>query len=107
MDEKRYHTLADATLARLFDQLDAAYESGALDELELEGGILTILAPSRRTYLLTKHAPTQQLWYASPILGGLHFSYDATTEQWRLPDGRALSDILRGELASEQIEVVL
>lgn len=107
MDDKRYHAITDATLMHCLDQLEEAYESGTLDELDLEGGILTIKADSGRTYLLTKHAPSQQLWYASPISGGLHFSFDESNQVWQLADGRRLYDILRAELKSETVEVVL
>jgi iron donor protein CyaY len=107
MDEKHYHAAADATLTRCFDALDEAYASGKLDEVELQGGILTLCSPSGRTYVLSKHAPTQQLWYASPNLGGLHFRYDAVAERWQLPDGRTLHDVLAGELAGESITVTL
>ncbi len=107
MDEKRYHAIADATLAHCFDQLDDAYESGAIADLDLQGGILSIHLYPNRTYLLSKHAPTLQLWYASPISGGLHFSFIEGQQHWQLPDGRLMYDILRTELKSEGIEVVL
>jgi CyaY protein len=107
MDEKRYHAIADATLMHCFDQLEDAFEAGAIDELELQGGILTIRSLTGRTYLLTKHAPSLQLWYASPNLGGLHFTFDEDTKRWKLPDARLLYDILCSELAGENIAVVL
>ena len=107
MDEKRYHAIADATLMHCYDQLEDAFEAGRIDELELQGGILTITTVSERTYLLTKHGPSQQLWYASPILGGLHFTFDEGVQRWLLPDGKWLYEILRGELLAEQVEVVL
>ena len=107
MDEKRYHAIADATLTHCYDQLEDAFEAGIIDELELQGGILTITAISGRTYLLTKHAPTSQLWYASPLLGGLHFRFDEGAQRWLLPDDQWLYEVLRNELAAEQVEVVL
>lgn len=107
MDEKHYHAIADATLMHCFDQLDDAFESGGIDDLELQGGILTIRAQSGHTYLLTKHAPSLQLWLASPVSGGLHFRFDENEQSWTLPDGQRLYDILRAELKAETIEVVL
>jgi frataxin-like iron-binding protein CyaY len=102
-----YHAIADATLMHCYDQLEDAYEAGTLDDLDLQGGILTISTVGRRTYLLTKHAPSLQLWYASPNLGGLHFTFDEGEQRWLLPDKRWLYEILRGELNAEQVEVVL
>ena len=107
MDEKRYHAIAEATLMHCYDQLEDAFEAGALDELELQGGILTIGCASQRIYLLSKHAPSLQLWYASPLLGGLHFSFDEQAQHWHLPDGQRLYDILRNEMNNEQVMVVL
>lgn len=107
MDEKRYHAVADATLMHIYDQLEDAFEAGTLDDLDLQGGILTIQAASGRIYLLTKHAPSLQLWYASPILGGLHFSFNEGEQRWALPDARTLYEVLRGELRNEGVEVVL
>ena len=107
MDEKHYHTIADATLMHCYDQLDDAFEDGKLDDLDMQGGILTIKAASGRTYLLSKHGPSKQIWYASPTLGGLHFSYHADAQHWALPDGRILNEVLRAELKNEGIEVML
>lgn len=107
MDETHYHAVADATLAHCFEALDAAYAKGTLDELELQAGILTIRTLSGKTYILSKHAPTQQLWYASATLGGLHFRFDEAVQHWQLLDGRMLYDTLASEMASESITVCL
>jgi iron donor protein CyaY len=107
MDDKRYQAAADATLMHCYDQLEDAFEDGRLDDLDVQGGILTINTLSGRTYLITKHAPSQQLWYASPVLGGLHFSYHEGEQHWALPDGRTLNEVLRSELKNEGVEVVL
>lgn len=107
MDEKRYHAVADATLMHCFDQLDDAFEAGSIDELELQGGILTIQTLSGRSFVLSKHAPSMQLWYASAVLGGLHFTFDEGSQCWRLADGKQLYEVLRGELQRESVEVVL
>jgi iron donor protein CyaY len=107
MDEKHYHAMADATLAHCYDRLEDAFEEGALDDLDYQGGILTIKAPSGRTYLLTKHAPSLKIWYASSILGGLHFSFNDTAQHWALLDGRTLYAVLREELKDEGVAVML
>ncbi|MES2984008.1 MAG: iron donor protein CyaY [Pseudomonadota bacterium] len=107
MDEKRYHAIADATLMHCYDQLEDAFEAGAIDELELQGGILTIKTMSGRTYLATKHAPSMELWFASPVSGGLHFTFNESDQRWQLPNGTLFYELLRGELLAENIEVVL
>jgi len=107
MDETRFHAIADATLAHCFDQLEDAFEAGEIEELELQGGILTIVTGTGRTFLVSKHSPSRQLWLASPVSGGLHFSFVEQEQCWRLPDGSNLYDLLRAELSAEQIAVVL
>lgn len=106
MDQTRYHAIADATQMHLLDQLEDAYEANLLEELDLHQGILTIMVGGA-TFLISKHAPSQQLWLASPISGGLHFSFDMDAQSWKLPDGTALYDLLRNELDQHGIKVVL
>lgn len=107
MDETRYHTIVDATLLHCYDQLEPAFDSGAIDDLDLHDGILTIVTLSNTTLIINKHTASRQIWLASPRLGGLHFSYDAIHQQWHLPDGTLFYDLLRRELATHSIEVIL
>lgn len=106
MHETAFHPLADLVLQRCFAGLEAAYDSGALEDLELQNGILTLVTASGKTLVLSKHAPTCQLWLASPISGGLHFVYDASTERW-VTRGEELYSLLTRELASQHIMVTL
>jgi frataxin len=88
MDESRFHKIADATLARLAEALEAA---DPLD-VELQGGILTIALADGRQYVLNKHAPNRQLWLASPISGASHYAADA--------EGRWIGTRGQGDLAA-------
>ncbi|MCE3005418.1 MAG: iron donor protein CyaY [Alphaproteobacteria bacterium] len=97
LDETDFHRRADATLAAILDRLEPRYEAGALEELELHSGILTILTDAGRRFVVSKHAPSRQLWLASPLSGGLHFSVH-DNGQWQLSDGRELVSHLLGEL---------
>jgi len=94
MNETEFHALADATLTTLCDILEEADAEGLLD-VECTGGILTIVRPDKKQWIVSKHAPSRQLWLASPISGGLHFSHDG---EWKLPDGRELRSLLSQEL---------
>lgn len=100
LSEIRFHAIADATLLHLFDQLEDAFENCDFEELELNNGILTIETTSNKTFIVSKHAPSYQLWLASPISGGHHFSFDESRECWMLADGTTLKDILATELKS-------
>ena len=94
--ETEFHIHADAGLYALFEALEPAYEAGALETLELENGVLTIETAEGKHMVVSKHAPSRQLWLASPISGGLHFSYGNT--RWLLADGRELHAVLSADL---------
>jgi frataxin len=95
MDESLYHQLADAFLAHLNDLIDEQDAKGLLDA-ELSGGVLTIEIPGGKQFVVSKHAPSKQVWLSSPISGGLHFS--AAADEWKLADGRKLNAILASEI---------
>ena len=105
MNETQYHQAADATLQRFFDALEPAYESGQLEELELAQGVLTIATASGKQFVISKHAPSQQIWLASPFSGGLHFARNTTC--WQLADGRLLENLTSHDLAQAGITVTL
>ena len=100
LDESRFHALANATLMHINDQLEQAYDEGSLEELDFDegGGILTIITPDEVTFVVSKHAPSGQIWLASPLSGGLHFDFDENAQEWRLRDGRSLKTLLAGDL---------
>lgn len=103
MNETEFHSLADQWLSRAAEILEA---HEALD-VEHQGSTLTIIVPSGKTLLVSKHAPSLQLWLASPLSGGLHFSHDAGKKQWTLADGRILEEVLSRDLESlAQVHIV-
>lgn len=97
LNESQFHLLADTTLERLAEVLETADEAGEC-EIDLLSGILTLELPTGQHYVISKHAPSQQIWLSSPISGGLHFSYNPEDDSWRLPDGQALQPLLAREL---------
>lgn len=100
LDESHFHAYANATLQHIHDQLEQAYDSGVLEDLDFDegAGLLTIIASSGEHFLVSKHGPSRQLWLASPIAGGLHFSHDANSQDWLLPDGQRLKQLLADNL---------
>ena len=95
MDESTYHALAEKWLTTAEDVLEAVEDF----EVEHQYGVLTVILPSGKTFVINKQTPARQLWYSSPISGGLHFSYNAQAQQWTLSDGRELGDIFAKDLA--------
>ena len=103
MNETHYHQLADNTLDQLEQALEKADAEGVI-ELEVEGGMMTI-ALAGKQFIVSKHAPTRQVWLSSPLSGGLHFSYDEAKKDWLLADGRVLNAVLMAELGQMGVVV--
>ena len=98
MDDSRFESLAERTLARLQAQIEAAL--GDVD-VELRGGILTLEFEDGRQYVINKHTPNRQIWLSSPVSGAAHFAHDPAAGVWRSTRGDAqLHRLLSGELAA-------
>lgn len=95
MDESQFHRQADGTLDAIALALETADGDGSLD-VELAGGVLTIVFPSGKQLVLSKHAPSRQLWLSSPLSGGLHFPWNG--QSWQIADGAGLIEQLAQEL---------
>ena len=95
MNDSEFNRAADATLTQLADALEEADGEGLLD-VELVSGVLTIELPAKKTFVVSKHGPSKQVWLSSPISGGLHFGFDGGA--WALADGRELLSLLAAEV---------
>lgn len=88
--------------------LEAAETADAFD-VEIEGGVLTIVAPTGETWVLNKHAPTRQLWLSSPFSGASHYVRDGASGEWRdTRGGPALASRFAEELgrsAGHKVEI--
>jgi iron donor protein CyaY len=104
LSDSQFQSLSRDILTRIHDALDGAFENGALDELELEPGLLTIVTGTGRTFIVSAHGPTGEIWLASPLSGGLHFAWDGT--QW-IKNGETLEFVLTRDLQSQQVECAL
>ncbi len=98
-DENTFNTAADATLLAIADRLEPYDAAGKL-EADLMDGVLTIEFSGGQQLVISKHAPSGQIWLSSPISGGLHFSPQNDYKDWQLTDGRSLKSVLDIELQS-------
>jgi frataxin len=73
MDERAYHEAADAVLAQLEDRFEAELEVYEL-EVEYRQGVLSVTKDTHE-WVINKHAPTKQIWVASPISGASYYAY--------------------------------
>ena len=83
MSNSAFETLADSLLEAL--------EDGIGDDAELQGGVLTLEA-DEGTWVVNKHAPTQQVWLSSPRSGARHYGFDEASGLWK--DTRGGADLL-------------
>ena len=96
--DSAFHKIADATLEAMADEVETQDEELLID-VDLTGGILTLELDSGQQYVISKHAPSHQLWLSSPISGGLHYDYNSASESWELAkDGSRLDERLSKEL---------
>lgn len=97
MDDSAFATLAQETLERLFDTIDAALGSEA--DVEFQGGILTLEFEDGRTFVINKHLPNREIWVSSPLSGAAHYAFDAEAQAWvSTRGGEVLHDVLAREL---------
>ena len=59
----------ETTFASLFDEIDCTPSA-----LKIILAIEFCQTAQRGTFLLSRHTPTRQLWYASPVSGATHFA---------------------------------
>lgn len=91
MSESAFERLADSLLAALEERI------GDHVDAELQGGILTVDGAAG-TWVVNKHAATQQVWLSSPQSGARHYVFDAASGLWT--DTRGGPDLL-GHLSAE------
>jgi len=98
MNEAEFHKLAASTLSRIEQAIEA---SGADIDFENSGEILQLEFANRSKIIINKQGAASQIWVAAKS-GGFHYSYDASTQQWRNDQGGAelFSELSR--LVSEQ-----
>jgi len=106
LDDRRFQTLADATLDRILAALEDALADRA--EVEFEAGILTVAPDGGGQFVLNKHGPTRQLWLSSPSSGAWHFAWDEAAATWRSTRGpETLVQILERDLSQSTGEKVV
>ena len=73
MDERDFDRMADGVIQRLMEALEDQVPDA---EIDLEGGILTVVLADVGSYLINKHRPNREIWLSSPKSGAWHFAHD-------------------------------
>jgi frataxin len=96
MTDSTFESLADSLLEALEDGLDLHAD------VSLQGGVLTAEGDDG-TWVVNKHAPTQQVWLSSAKSGAHHYAFDAASGLWQ--DTRGGPDLLT--LLSSELRATL
>lgn len=88
MDDAAFDRLATTTLERLMLAIEAEMED-VLEDIDLQGSVLTIEIEGGGTYVINKHAANQEIWLSSPTSGAAHFKPDAASGAWLSTRGGA------------------
>lgn len=95
-----FHSVADETLESILSSAISLEEKHDDLETELASGVLTIkFENAKKSWVLNKQAPNEQIWLSSPISGPARFELrDDGTWRHTRQEQRTLRDILRDEL---------
>ncbi len=100
MDDANFDRLASATLRELMAAIEAALPD-ELEDIDLQGSVLTIELAGGGTYVINKHAANKEIWLSSPKSGAAHFAYAAASGEWQpTRGGPPLHARLGAELAA-------
>lgn len=80
MDAAKFDNLADRTLKHLMVAIEDQM-ADEIDDIDLQGSVLTIDLVVGGTYVINKHSATQEIWLSSPKSGAAHFKF-APSKQW-------------------------
>jgi frataxin len=74
MDEREFERTAETLLNRLLTEIEDQVPDDL--DVDLEGGVLTVILADGGRYLINKHAPNREIWLSSPKSGAWHFRHD-------------------------------
>jgi len=72
MDETKFHIIADKylqTIIAFFEELEENFDISP----ELNSGVMSVIMPDEREYVINKHTPSRQIWVSSPYSGASYF----------------------------------
>jgi frataxin len=100
MDETRFEKLADATLKALMAGIEDA-AGDAIEDIDLQGSVLTVELADGGTYVINKHAANQEIWLSSPRSGAAHYAFEPASGRWQPTRGGAdLHAVLSAEFSA-------
>ncbi|EWC48806.1 hypothetical protein DRE_00111 [Drechslerella stenobrocha 248] len=100
-----YHKVADETMDKIFDNLEALVEGDENLDSEFSSGVLTLVTPGG-TYVINKQPPNKQIWLSSPLSGPKRYDWVSEAREWVYSrDGSTLRGLLKEEVGLEYGDV--
>ena len=93
MNQTLFIEKAEALLRKVEDS-----DALSMTDADRSGNVLTIEFDSGEQIVINIQTPTEQVWLASRVTGGFHFSWDG--EAWKDSDGEDFWSVL-GRAASQ------
>lgn len=81
MLEKDFYQYCEQTLSKLFDEVEAFDEDCNFDT-DYSDGILKIILPDGKTYIINRNLGNQKIWFSSPFSGADYFAFNAEKKLW-------------------------
>ena len=84
------------------DRPDAGSFSPSESDVNLSGGVLTVVLPPFGTYVINKQTPNRQIWLSSPLSGPARFDFDPERRTWVYSHTKeSLHDLLDREISGQ------
>jgi len=103
MLETEFHIKADNYLQTLLEFFEELEESQDIS-VELDSGVLSLIMPDDKEYIINKHTPSRQIWVSSPYSGAGYFEPAENENNEFLPKrapqaaGKSLFEFIKGEV---------
>lgn len=103
MKSSNFEIAARRFINELTSQLEEQ-DNECFFDIDYSNEVLSI-SFNKRTFIINKQSPMEEIWLASPMSGPYHFKM--VEEQWLDKNGNNLLEILTNELSSLQSQKII
>jgi frataxin len=75
LDETIFHENSEKALNQLLEFAENLENTHEI-EVNLDSGVLSIIMPDDKEYIINKHTPSRQIWVSSPYSGAGYFEFN-------------------------------
>jgi frataxin len=97
MLEKDFYHYCEQTLSKLFEGVEA-FDKDCNFDTDYSDGILKIILPLGKTFVINRNSGNQKIWFSSPFSGADYFAFNEEKKAWLNDSEIELSKKLFDEL---------